>query len=143
MKIILKISGMVVVMGMLCLGGISVGDKTVYGQVEKIAQNSGSGFPRNTGSGEPTSFPTIENPIKADSIHELVADLIDAAFQIGAVFAVIMIIYTGFKFVLARGNESEVTKAKTMFFWTVIGIAVLFGSKVIAEIVQATIENLQ
>lgn len=104
--------------------------------------NSGGSPPRNSGSGVPESS-VITNPLKAKTITDLVQLITDIAFQFGAIVAVMMIIFIGFKFVLARGNEKELQGAKNMLLWTVVGIAVLFGSKVLAEIIQATVESLK
>jgi hypothetical protein len=90
-----------------------------------------------------SDFPRLQNPIKVNSINALVTELVNIAFQIGSVVAVLMIIYSGFKFVMARGNESQLEDAKRIFFYTIIGIAVLFGSKVLAEIIRTTVENLK
>lgn len=113
--------------------------------VPVLAQsNSGSGAPSNSGSGTVKQFPKLENPLGGvNSITQLVNKLVDIAFQIGSVVAVIMIIYSGFKFVMARGNESELKEAKRIFFYTIVGIAVLFGARVLAEIIKATVDNIK
>ncbi len=85
----------------------------------------------------------VLNPLKKDNLVDLVFLLADIALQIGAVVAVLCIIYTGFKFVMARGSDTEIKEARELFFWNVVGIAVLFGAKVIADIIQATIESLK
>jgi len=107
-----------------------------------LAQSGGSNTTESSGSNNPP-FPTLENPIKANSISQLVNDLVNIAFQIGSVIAVLAVIFVGFKFVLARGSEDKVKEAKNMFFWTVVGIAVLFGARVLAEVIQATVNNLK
>jgi hypothetical protein len=54
---------------------------------------------------------------------------------------VFFIIYSGYKFVTARGNQAEVTKAKDIFFATVIGGAILLGADVIATVVVNTVKT--
>ena len=58
---------------------------------------------------------------------------------IGAVIAVLFLVYAGFLFVTARGNETQLEHAKATLLWTIIGIAILFGSTVIANGIQNTI----
>ena len=58
---------------------------------------------------------------------------------IGAVIAVLFLVYAGFLFVTARGSEEQLEHAKKTLLWTVIGIAILFGSTVIATGIQNTI----
>jgi hypothetical protein len=58
------------------------------------------------------------------------------------VVAVCFIIYSGFLFVTARGKPEQITKAKTNFFWTIIGVAILLGARVIVSIITGTIESI-
>jgi hypothetical protein len=71
------------------------------------------------------------------------AILNDIVLPIGAVVVVIFIIYSGFLFVTAQGNETKLEKAKTTFLWTVIGAAVLLGSWAIAQVIKTTIDQLR
>lgn len=80
----------------------------------------------------------FENPIDADSFQELIKDLFDAIIQIGYVFVVMALLYAGFKFVMAQGNPEELSKAKKIFLYTVIGGVILLGSQIIAEVVCNT-----
>jgi hypothetical protein len=110
-----------------------------YGQVQN-AQNT-----RNCGGETADSglYLKVINPLKACSIQELVFQLADIALTVGAVASVLVMIYAGFKFVMAQGSEDKIKDAKNYFFWAVVGIAVLFGAKLIAGIIQATIKSLQ
>ena len=58
--------------------------------------------------------------------------------QLGAVLVVFMLIFTGFKFVTARGDESKLTEAKSALFWTIIGGLVLLGAEALSEIICQT-----
>jgi type IV secretory pathway VirB2 component (pilin) len=50
-------------------------------------------------------------------------------FNLGMAVAVIVIIWSGILFMTASGSEERVTKAKTTFFWALIGLAIcLLGS---------------
>ena len=69
--------------------------------------------------------------------------LVDLVFLIATPIIVIFIIYAGFLFVTAGDNEAQVTKAKTVILWTLIGAAVLLGAKVIAAAIQATVLELR
>ena len=65
----------------------------------------------------------------------------DLVAKVGAIIVVFFIIYSGYKFVTARGNESEVTKAKEIFYATIIGGAILLGADVIANVVINTVNT--
>lgn len=57
-----------------------------------------------------------------------------AAFLIkyGMPFVVIFLVIAGFMFVTARGNEEQLTKAKVVLFWTIIGATIIIGANIIA-----------
>ena len=85
----------------------------------------------------------VLNPLRVNNIVDLIFLLADVALQIGAVVAVLALIYTGFKFVTASGSDKAIGEAKQMFYWNIIGIAVLFGATLIASIIQETIMSLR
>jgi predicted transporter len=58
---------------------------------------------------------------------------------IGATVAVFFLVFAGFLFVTARGDEERLRLAKKTFLWTSVGIAVLLGSVAIANGIQATV----
>jgi hypothetical protein len=86
----------------------------------------------------------IQNPLKnISSIPDFVNVLLGYVVKAGAVVAVCAFIYSGYLFVKARGNDTELSKAKTVFYSTVIGVAVLLGAQLIASILVGTIKNIQ
>ncbi|MFW5871706.1 MAG: pilin [bacterium] len=115
-----------------------------------LGQQQGSGNPPNTptGSGNPPNTPTgsggdsgsyiFQNPIKANSLPQLINDLFDAIIQIGYVFVVFALIFAGFKFVVARGNPEKLTEAKRIFLYTLIGGVILLGAQVIGDVICNT-----
>jgi hypothetical protein len=87
---------------------------------------------------------TIDNPFKSKTIPALVESIIkEILIPIGAVVAVVMIIFSGFLFVTAQGNETQITKAKESLKWALIGSAILLGAWVISEVIQGTINELK
>lgn len=68
------------------------------------------------------------NPIKYNSIQCLFKAVLGIAAEIGSVFVVLGLIYSGFLFVIARGNEEELSKAKKAITYTVIGAAIVLGA---------------
>ena len=81
----------------------------------------------------------IENPLKVKSIDSLVSLLVDIALSLGAVLSVLALIWVGVKFILAQGDPKKLEEARRQFMYVVMGIAILFGAKVIVEILKATI----
>lgn len=88
---------------------------------------------------------TIMNPLGSDftSIPVLVSTFLGYVVRIGGVVAIFAFIYSGYRFVKARGNEKELGDAKNIFYGTVIGVAVLLGAQIIANIVVGTINTLR
>ena len=87
---------------------------------------------------------TLDNPLgnKINNLPSFIYMILDLAFQIGAIFSVLAIIYVGFLFVSARGDPEKLKIARTAFLYTVIGIAVLLGAVLIATVIQSTISNV-
>jgi len=96
----------------------------------------------------PASSPTtIPNPLGPNNteVENLLVDFMNLVATAGAIVVVFFIIFSGYKFVEARGNETKINSAKDMFYWTVIGGAILLGADVIANVVvntiNATVQN--
>ena len=87
----------------------------------------------------------IPNPLRSDidSIPKLISVVIDdIVIPVGAVIAVLMIMYAGWLYVTARGDKSQVTKARDALLYTCIGAAILLGAKLLASVVQVTVMKL-
>jgi type IV secretory pathway VirB2 component (pilin) len=103
-----------------------------------LAQAQGGGNPGCTGT------VCIENPFKEDSIEGFIKTIVnDILIPIGGVVAVMMIIYAGFLYVTARGNDTKITEARKALTWAVIGAAILLGAWVISQAIQTTISQLK
>ena len=82
----------------------------------------------------------LNNPIVGvDTIPDFLAKVINAILLVLTPVVVIMFIYSGFLFVQAQGNEEKIAKAKQTLIYTLIGAAVILGSKGIALAVQQTV----
>jgi len=51
-------------------------------------------------------------------------------------------IYAGFRMVIFASNEEKLSEAKRAFLWTVIGVAILLGAKVLSAVICGTINQL-
>lgn len=89
-----------------------------------------------------TASGKLDNPITVNSFPDFIALLLKIAVQIGFPVAVLFIIYSGFLFVKAQGNEKELETAKKALTWTIIGTAVLLGASVLSYAIQNTINQL-
>lgn len=93
-----------------------------------------------TGGSGGGSFP---NPIRYSTFMDFVKAILEVVLKIGIPVAAMFIIYSGFLFVKAQGNEQELVKAKHAFTYAVIGTAILLGSWLLATGIESTINSLQ
>lgn len=84
----------------------------------------------------------IGNPIEADDLGTLLENIIDILIVIAVPIIVLAIIYAGFLFVTAGGNEAKLTSAKKILFWAIVGGVILIGARAIAEVVQGTVDEI-
>ena len=77
-----------------------------------------------------------------NSLSSFLQQILAFVIRIGAVVVILMMVYVGFKFVTAQGNETKISEAKNMLLWTVIGALILLGAQVIAAGIQATVQSL-
>lgn len=90
-----------------------------------------------------SNFSGLENPIQVGSLAELVAKLLDVVLTIGIPIVAFFIIYSGFKFVLARGNEEKLQEAKKSIMYTLLGAALLLGAWVLATAIDSIINSIK
>lgn len=89
-------------------------------------------------------FP-IQNPIQAQTFEQLILSITKGIMAIAIPFAALAIVIAGFKFIVGgmKGNPGEVQKARTMFFWIIIGTAIVVGAYVIAQVAVNFARTLQ
>jgi len=82
------------------------------------------------------------NPLGVETIDALILIILDAIVKIGVPVITFFFVLTGFYYTTAMGDTSKVSKAHTMFRYTLIGSAVVLGAKVIYEILRNTLTKL-
>lgn len=86
----------------------------------------------------------LPNPLGPNTtLWTFINDILGLTIKIGFPIVVLAIVYSGFLFVTAQGNEKDLPKAKQAFMWTVIGAIVLLGAQAISFAIKGTIEELQ
>lgn len=112
-----------------------------------IAVTPGEGNPSggvSPGAGNPSPQPMgLTNPLRnIDTLPEFLNAILSAVVQIGIIILIMMLVYVGFKFVMARGNPEELSGAKSALMWTIIGGFVLLGAQAIGLVIQETVGAL-
>lgn len=116
----------------------------VIGSITASAQETGT----NSTNGERGTNPvrvTFENPFQGGptSLFELIKTIInDILMPIGGVIAVLAFIYSGFLYVKAQGNTTQIKDAHNALLYTSVGTAILLGAWVLANVICQTISEL-
>ncbi len=97
--------------------------------------SSGGPTPPSTGDG-------LTNPLRADSLVELLEGFVEVILTVAIPIAAVFIIYAGLLFVTAGGNETKIASAKKTFYWTIIGVTVLLGASIIIRVITETVTGL-
>ncbi|MBI2120510.1 MAG: hypothetical protein HYT94_02710 [Parcubacteria group bacterium] len=84
----------------------------------------------------------LENPAKAATLQDFIHDILAIIVKIGIPVATVFIIWSGFLFLTAQGDEKQLTTAKHAFVWSCIGTGVLLGAWVLATAIKGTIDLL-
>lgn len=86
----------------------------------------------------------LDNPLNPSisSVPAFVEGALRAVVYIALPIIALFIVYAGFKYVLARGNESKITEAHTNFLYVVIGALLILGAWVLATLIGSTVTQL-
>ena len=90
----------------------------------------------------PTATFVLVDPLGIKNFCDLVKSLLNIVLAIGVPIAVLFLVWSGFRFILARGNIAELGNARRNFYYVIIGIAIFLGAWTLASIVSATIKTL-
>jgi hypothetical protein len=99
----------------------------------------------NCDSTQPTDFHLnvkLDNPLKVKTIQGAIQLFMNTVVKIAIPFIIVFFIFAGFKFILARGNSTELQTAKHMFFYTLIGALLIFGAWAITNAIVGTINSI-
>lgn len=84
----------------------------------------------------------LQNPLAFKSFPEFFKALIDIIIIFAIPIIVLMIIYAGFLYVMARGSEERVTKATRALTYAVLGGLLILGAKLFLTVIQGTVNQL-
>ena len=86
----------------------------------------------------------IESPLRPEfsSIPKFIEGALKVLVMVALPIISLFIVYSGFMFVIARGNESMLTEAKKNFFYVIVGSILILGAWVIATLIGGTAAQL-
>lgn len=106
--------------------------------IPKAIATNGSG---DNGGGDPTDIlPTdpeqkIYNPLETNSIQDVVANIINVAYGLAAIVALIYLIIGGYQLIISSGNPDVQEQAKSTITNAIIGLVVILISYLIIHFV--------
>lgn len=93
---------------------------------------------------DPAKIPSLDNPIQLNAKGADTASKKLSAYAGGGIrvvlgivgsISLVMFIYAGIRYMLARGNADEAKAAGGIMVWAALGLAVIFGSYVILDFI--------
>ena len=81
----------------------------------------------------------IQNPLGVSTFEDLIANVTKWLTRIATPIGVIVIVYAGAKFLMARGDTSKIQEAKHILWYTIIGLAIVFAASGLVSLVRSII----
>ncbi len=75
------------------------------------------------------------------SIETLFVEILKFLFGFLAIIAVIILVYSGFKYLTSLGDEKKTEEAKHMILYAIIGLIIIGGAAIIANTVITLIKT--
>ena len=79
---------------------------------------------------------TIENPLKTESLTDLLENIYNYVVDFAIAISSVIIVWAGYLFLSAEGDEEKIKKAKRLLTWAVIGLVVSILAKGIALVIK-------
>lgn len=73
-----------------------------------------------------------------NNLSDFIAAFLKAVVEISLPILTLFIVYAGFMFVTARGNQKKLEDAKHNFFYVIMGAILILGAWVLATLIAAT-----
>lgn len=121
---------------------LASGSGTVLAQTSIGGPVSGSGCSAG-GNISPSGTFGLQNPLSCqyNTVGGLVSGFIVIFSYLAIIVAVLLLIWVGLQFVLARGNPGRIDELKSWLLWIVVGVAVVIGARIIVNVVITTLDS--
>lgn len=83
---------------------------------------------------------TIQNPLNANSIEELIDSLINAIFWLAVVVVPLMIIVGALYYITSGGSPEKIKTAKNIILYAAIGFLIVLFAKGIISVIRDVLE---
>jgi len=85
----------------------------------------------------------FENPLRFSTIEEFIEGALQAFVYIALPVVAFFIVFSGFKFLAAQGNQEQLAQAKRNFMYVVVGASLALGAWALAVLIKGTIDQLR
>ena len=96
----------------------------------------GGVFSINKAMAQGGTGPSLSNPLKFDSIPEVLKAIGNFIFALGIPLASVFILIGAFQFMTAGGSEERIRKGKKTLLWAIIGLMIILLTNAIISIIQ-------
>ncbi len=135
------------------VNNVGTGAYAITGTItpKPVVTTSGDGGATKTTSGDVNGGAqdisiqfAVKNPLGTSStdLPGFVANVLNAIVDLLFPVVVIMLLYSGFLFVISRGNIEKLGDAKKALMYTLIGAAIVLGASGLAHVIQNTISAI-
>ena len=91
--------------------------------------------------GETTKI-TIPNPLgETSDVNTLIGKILDFLIKIALVLTPIIVVYAGFLYITAGGNEEKIKRANKVLIWALIGLAIALIAKGVPALIKEFLES--
>lgn len=89
-------------------------------------------------------FAALDNPLNSNfsSVPAFIAGALKALALIALPIISLFLVFSGFLFLTAQGNEQKLKTAKTNFLYVVIGALLILGAWIIATLIAGTVSQI-
>lgn len=95
------------------------------------------------GAGKTTKIGGIEikNPLKYDTIEDLIRAIIRFLQVLASIVTAIVIVAAGYFFVFSQGDPAKVTQARNMVIYALVGLAIILVAQGIIAVIERVIKG--
>ncbi|GEM_PF-3374383 len=88
----------------------------------------------NNGNNE--EYVRIPNPLRFETIHEFLTELINLLIWIGLALIPLMVVIGGAFYMFGGLNPENVEKGKNIIKWTVVGVFIIVGARAVLWLIN-------
>lgn len=116
---------------------------SIFAYGHSVAGTSGGGLGEgSTGEGGLENGVSLTNPLGDVTLIGLFETILGVVMIFAVPLITFFIIYAGFKYVTARGNEQTISEAHKALLYALIGGLLILGANVLIDVIQGTVDSV-